>query len=63
MSVNYFTKEYIEKLQDNPYVKKISEKVITYTDEFNEKFYIRYSDGESPSKILVDMGFNQKVLK
>ena len=32
-----FTKENIELLSKNKYVKKVSEKSITYTDEFGEK--------------------------
>ena len=35
MSEKRFTQEEIEELQKNPYVKKASEKSITYTDEFN----------------------------
>lgn len=38
MSKIRFSKEDIEKLKDNPYILNISEKAITYTDEFKEKF-------------------------
>ena len=37
MGKNYFTAEQIEKLKDNPYVKNISEKSITYTEEFRSQ--------------------------
>ena len=52
MGVNYFTKEQIEELRDNPYIRNISEKAITYSEEFHEEFYFRYSNGERPSDIL-----------
>ena len=38
MSKIRFSKEDIEKLKDNPYILNISEKAITYTDEFKESF-------------------------
>ena len=44
MGINHFTKEQTEKLRSNPYVKHVSEKAITYTEEFREEFYIRYQE-------------------
>lgn len=62
MGKNYFTAEQIEKLRDNPYVKNISEKSITYTEEFREQFYIRYQSDPYPSKILLEMGLDPAIL-
>ena len=62
MGINHFTKEETEKLRSNPYVKHVSEKAITYTEEFREEFYIRYQENPLPSKILVEMGFDLHVL-
>ena len=62
MGINHFTKEQTEKLRSNPYVKHVSEKAITYTEEFREEFYIRYQENPFPSKILVEMGFDLHVL-
>lgn len=62
MGVNYFTKEQIEQLSTNPYVQKVSEKAITYTEEFREEFSRRYSQGETPSVILTSMGFDTRIL-
>lgn len=62
MGVNYFTKEQIEELRDNPYIRNISEKAITYSEEFHEEFYFRYSNGERPSDILLEMGINPRAL-
>ena len=38
MSKKIFTKEEIEILSKNKFVKKVSEKGITYTDEFKRLF-------------------------
>lgn len=62
MGVNYFTKEQQETLNKNPYVLKVSEKAITYTEEFREDFYRMYITGLSPSAILKELGFNPQVL-
>ncbi|MCK7488457.1 MAG: hypothetical protein MZU97_25400 [Bacillus subtilis] len=56
-------KEYeIEQLKANPYVKHVSEKSITYTDAFKERFMDEYHAGKSPSQIFRDNGFDIRVL-
>ena len=62
MGKNYFTPEQVEQLRKNKYVKHVSEKAITYTEEFKEIFILEYKSGKSPSQILTEMGFNCKVL-
>lgn len=62
MSVKYFNKEQIEELSKNPYVQKVSEKAITYTEEFRMEFFLMYQQGNSPSSILISMGINPKIL-
>lgn len=63
MGKNYFTKEQVEELAANPYVERVSEKSITYTEEFKEDFYREYSKGiKTVSQILLDMGFKPRVL-
>lgn len=62
MGKNYFTPEQVEQLRQNKYVKNVSEKSITYTEEFKEIFIMEYNDGKFPSQILIEMGFNPKVL-
>lgn len=52
MSKLRFSKEDIDKLKDNPYILNISEKAITYTDEFKEKFMELYSKGKMPTEIF-----------
>ena len=62
MGKNYFTQEQVKELMENKYVKHVSEKAITYTEEFKEIFLLEYQNGKLPSQILIDMGFNIKVL-
>lgn len=62
MSKNYFTPEQVEQLKKNKYVKHVSEKAITYTEEFKEVFMLEYNSGKLPSQILTEMGFDYKLL-
>ena len=62
MGKYYFTPEQVEQLRQNKYVKKVSEKSITYTEEFKEVFLLEYNTGKLPSQILIKMGFDYKVL-
>ena len=62
MGKNYFTPEQVEELRKNKYVKHVSEKAITYTEEFKEIFMLEYQNGKLPSQILVEMGFDTKTL-
>ena len=62
MGKNYFTSEQVEALRKNKYVKHVSEKAITYTEEFKEIFMLEYNTGKLPSQILIGMNFNPKVL-
>ena len=62
MGKNYFTPEQVEQLRQNKYVKKVSEKAITYTDEFKELFILEYNNGKPLSQIITDMGLDPKIL-
>jgi len=62
MSEKKFTQEEIEELQKNPYVRKASEKSITYTDEFKEYFRLEYEAGKKPVEIFRTAGFDTGVL-
>lgn len=59
---HYFTEEQILELQKNPYVLKVSASTITYSEEFREEFYNALINGERPTQILINMGFNTKIL-
>ena len=62
MGVNYFTDEQVEELRKNPYVKKVSEKGITYEEGFKELFVIEYEKGKLPSQIFTEAGFDVNAL-
>ena len=62
MGKNYFTPEQVEELKKNKYVKHVSEKAITYTEEFKERFMLEYNSGKLPSQIITEMGFDYNVL-
>ena len=62
MGKNYFTPEQVEELRKNKYVKHVSEKTITYTEEFKERFMLEYNSGKLPAQIITEMGFNYKDL-
>jgi transposase len=62
MGKNHFTEEQQNELRKNPYIQKVSEKSITYTKEFKEKFEEEYHAGKLPSQILADMGIDPRIL-
>ncbi len=57
MSKRLFTEKDIETLQDNSYVKSVSTKGITYTDEFKRLFIAEYEKGKTPTQIFRESGF------
>lgn len=62
MGTNHFTEEQQTILRQNPYVIKVSKTSITYTEEFRERFYHEYKDGNLPSAILRGMDFDPRML-
>lgn len=62
MGVNYFTDEQVEELRNNPYVKHVSNKAITYEDSFKEYFYFQYSSSHTPTQIFATTGFDTKTI-
>ena len=62
MEKKYFSDEQVLELQNNPYIKKVSNKAITYTDEFKRLFMEKYEAGNTPSCILRELGFDTTVL-
>ena len=57
-----FSEKEIRDLQANPYVKKVSEKSITYTQEFREFFVAEYQKSKPPTQILRAAGFDTTAL-
>ncbi len=51
-----------EQLKCNPYVKTVSEKSITYSDEFKRIFISKNEKGESPRAIFEEAGFEVELI-
>jgi transposase InsO family protein len=62
MSKRLFTENNILLLSLNPNVKHVSEKSITYTDEFKANFMIKYLAGNSPTRIFESAGFVKDMI-
>ena len=57
MSKKLFSEEEIEILSKNKYVKSISNRGITYTDEFKVLFMSQYNIGKLPTNIFEECSF------
>ena len=62
MGVNYFSDEQVKELEKNPYVKKVSIKSITYSEEFKELFWIDLQNGMMSGNIFRKYGFDPHML-
>mgnify|MGYP000886292433 FL=1 len=57
-----FAPEQREQLEASPYVASVTEKTISFTCEFKEMFWQRYTDGEMPDAILRDAGIDPEAV-
>ncbi|MED4602255.1 IS3 family transposase, partial [Paenibacillus validus] len=57
MSKKTFTENEIKQLTNNPYVKSVSSKGITYTDAFKQLFITENKKGKLPREIFEECGF------
>lgn len=62
MSNKIFTQDEIEILSCNKYVKRVSAKGITYTDEFKHIFISENEKGKLPRVIFEECGFSIDIL-
>jgi transposase len=62
MSKKMFTAEEIKQLSANPYVKSVSSKGITYTEEFKQLFIASNQQGKLPRDIFEDCGFDVQIV-
>lgn len=62
MPKKYFTEKEINNLSTNPYVKSVSTKGITYTDEFKRIFIAENKKGKLPREIFEENGFDVEVI-
>lgn len=57
-----FSEKDVEVLSQNPYIKKVSSKAITYSEEFKEIFAKLYQNGKRPIEIFKECGLPSKVI-
>jgi len=62
MSNKIFTDKEIKLLSKNQYVKSVSSKGITYTDEFKRIFISENEKGKLPREIFEEYGFDIEVI-
>lgn len=62
MSKKLFTNEEIKLLSKNKYIKNITIKGITYTEEFKKIFITENSNGKLPRQIFEECGFDIDIL-
>ncbi len=62
VSKKLFTDKEIKILSNNSFVKTVSAKGITYTDEFKKHFISQYEKGKFPREIFEECGFDIEVL-
>ena len=62
MSKKLFTDNEIKLLSENKYIKNVTNKAITYTEEFKILFIIERSKGKLPIHIFQDAGFDIELI-
>ncbi|ETI70542.1 IS3 family transposase [Neobacillus vireti] len=62
MSKITFTSREIKELQKNPNVQRVSERSITYSDSFKNRFMDEYLAGKLPRQIFTENGFDINVI-
>jgi transposase-like protein len=62
MNKKLLTDKEIKILAKNPYVKEVSTKAITYTEEFKRIFVEEYEKGKLPRAIFEECGFDIEMV-
>ncbi|WP_376747968.1 IS3 family transposase [Lysinibacillus boronitolerans] len=62
MTKNFLTPHQQNELKKNPYVKAVSNKAITYTDEFKRLFIAQSETGKLPREIFEEAGFDVEAI-
>ncbi|MGL5716004.1 MAG: IS3 family transposase [Paraclostridium sp.] len=62
MSRINFTDKSVSELRKNIYIKNISNKSITYTNEFKIHFIAEYNNGKTPRQIFSESGFDIDII-
>lgn len=53
-----FTQKQIKELKSNIYTYKVTAHRISFTIDFKEAFWIKYQAGNTPRKVLKDLGYD-----
>ncbi len=53
-----YTPKQIKQLKENPYTYKVTKNKLYFTIKFKEDFWIRYQAGNTPRKIMKDLGYD-----
>jgi transposase len=62
MSKKDFTENEIAILSNNPFVHSVSQKGISYSEEFKRHFITEYDKGKLPREIFEETGFDVEVI-
>ncbi len=62
MSKKHFNQAERETLSENPYISRVSEKSLAYTDEFKRLFIDQYLSGKTPREIFETAGFDVSLI-
>jgi transposase len=62
MSKKMFTDKEIKQLTNNPYVRNMSSKAITYTDAFKQLFISENNKGKLPRELFEECGFDVTII-
>ena len=62
MGIYHFTDEQVETLRQNPNIKQVSRKAITYTKAFKEHFITENDKGKLSKQIFIEAGFDVEVI-
>jgi transposase len=62
MSKKTFTEKEVKQLSSNPYVKKVSTKGITYTEDFKRIVIAEKEKGKFARQIFEECGFDTEVI-
>jgi hypothetical protein len=59
---NPFTKEQMEQLRTNHYVKSVSPSTVRFTEEFKKYYYHKHNSGVSSRQIFLECGIDPDIL-
>ena len=62
MTKKFLTPHQQKELKENPYVKAVSDKAITYTDEFKRLFIAQSEAGKLAREIFEEAGFDVEII-